>query len=89
MQTITTSNLELDPTIIILDASTQVASSELVGAALTNDIKWCECEEGFLISYPLDAYRQYIEATDPDMYALMIESGFQTSMTLDRGQVPN
>ena len=82
MQTITTSNLELDPTIIILDASTQVSQSELVGVALANDFKWCECEEGLLISYPLDAYRQYIEATDPDLYALMTESGLQTTITL-------
>jgi len=81
-QTIMSSNLELHPTIIILDASTQVSQSELVGAALANDFKWCECEEGLLISYPLDAYRQYIEATDPDLYALMTESGLQTTITL-------
>jgi hypothetical protein len=80
-QTIAMSNLELHP--IILDASTQVAPSELVRAALANDIKWCDCEEGLLISYPIDAYRQYIEATDPGLYALMTESGFQTSMTLE------
>ena len=80
-QTIMSSNLELHPT-ILLDASTQVSQSELVGAALANAFKWCECEEGLLISYPLDAYRQYIEATDPDLYALMIESGLQTTITL-------
>jgi hypothetical protein len=89
-QTLTTSNLQLNPT-IPLNTSTQVPQSELVGAALANDVKWCECEEGLLISYPLDAYRQYIAATDPDMYDLMTESGFQTSITLGggRGQVPN
>jgi hypothetical protein len=81
-QTIVSSNLELHPTIIILDASTQVSQSELVGAALANDFKWCECEEGLLISYPLDAYRQYIEATDPGLYAVMTESGLQTTILL-------
>jgi len=80
-QTLTMSNLQLNP-IIRLNAYTQVPQSELVRAALANDVKWCECEEGLLISYPFDAYRQYIAATEPDMYDLMTESGFQTSITL-------
>jgi len=80
-QTLTMSNLQLNP-IIRLNAYTQVPQSELVRAALASDVKWCECEEGLLISYPFDAYRQYIAATDPDMYDLMTESGFQTSITL-------
>jgi hypothetical protein len=83
IQTLTLSNLELHPAIITIDASTQVAPSELVGAALANDFKWCECEEGLLISYPLDAYRQYVKATDPGLYSLMTESGCQTSMILE------
>uniref|UniRef100_A0A6C0E6M5 Uncharacterized protein n=1 Tax=viral metagenome TaxID=1070528 RepID=A0A6C0E6M5_9ZZZZ len=89
-QTLTSSNLQLNPT-ILLNASTHVLQSELVRAALANDVKWCKCKEGLLLSYPLDAYRQYIAATDPDMYDLMTESGFQTSITLGggRGQVPN
>ena len=96
-------DLQLHPTTIRLDSSTKVPQSELVSAALTNSIKWSQCEEGMLISYPLEAYLQYVQTTDPALYMVMIESGFQTIMTLngddshtiistcngDRGQVPN
>jgi len=76
------SDLQLQPTTICLDVSTNVPQSELVGAALTNSIKWCECEDGILLSYPLEAYLQYLQASDPGLYTLMTDSGFQTIMTL-------
>jgi len=76
------SDLQLQPTTICLDVSTNVPQSELVGAALTNSIKWCECEDGILLSYPLEAYLQYLQASDPGLYSLMTDSGFQTIMTL-------
>jgi hypothetical protein len=76
------SDLQLQPTTICLDVSTNVPQSELVGAALTNSIKWCECEDGILLSYPLEAYLQYLQASDPRLYTLMTDSGFQTIMTL-------
>ena len=76
------SDLQLQPTTICLDVSTNVPQTELVGAALTNSIKWCESEDGILLSYPLEAYLQYLQATDPGIYTLMTDSGFQTIMTL-------
>jgi hypothetical protein len=76
------SDLQLQPTTIYLDVSTNVPQTELVGAALTNSIKWCESEDGILLSYPLEAYLQYLQATDPGIYTLMTDSGFQTIMTL-------
>jgi hypothetical protein len=76
------SDFQLQPTTICLDVSTNVPQSELVGAALTNNIKWCKCEDGILLSYPLEAYLQYLQASDPDLYTLMTDSGFQTILTL-------
>jgi len=76
------SDLQLQPTTIHLDLSTNVPQSELVRAALTNRITWCECEGGVLLSYPLEAHLQYVQTTDPGLYTLMTDSGFQTIVTL-------